>query len=65
MGQRTEQLSNHNNCFIEVKLVIVNSNLRDRFSVSSSSFLVFKLVLLEAALFEPAVAALEDGYREH
>lgn len=30
-----------------------------RFSVSSSSFLVFREVLLEAALFEPAVAAKE------
>jgi hypothetical protein len=30
---------------------------RARFSVSSSSFLVFKEVLLEAALFVPAVAA--------
>jgi hypothetical protein len=31
--------------------------LRARFSVSSSSFLVFSEVLLEAALFVPAVAA--------
>ena len=33
---------------------------RVRFSVSSSSFLVFKEVLLEAALFVPALAAAEN-----
>lgn len=33
---------------------------RARFSVSSSSFLVFKEVLLDAALFVPAVAARES-----
>lgn len=42
----------------------VNSNLRDKFSVSSSSFLVFKVVLLDAALFDPAVAAVKDKCRE-
>lgn len=35
---------------------------RARFSVSSSSFLVFKEVLLDAALFVPAVAARESKY---
>lgn len=33
-----------------------SKNSRARFSVSSSSFLVFKEVLLEAALFKPALA---------
>jgi hypothetical protein len=32
-------------------------NLRARTSVSSSSFLVFRVVLLEAALFDPALTA--------
>lgn len=31
-------------------------DLRERFSVSSSSFLVFNEVLLDAALFAPALA---------
>lgn len=36
---------------------------RARFSVSSSNFLVFKLVLLEAALFVPALAT-EKGEKD-
>lgn len=37
------------------------TDLRVRFSVSSSSFLVFREVLLEEALFEPRVAAKGKG----
>lgn len=36
---------------------VIQKYSRERFSVSSSSFLVFKLVLLEADLFDPAAAA--------